>query len=192
MLVHTPIRRVPCATPPHFIHTPRGAPSTSGRYREQMRRKKLGELEEKTTLKIDEIFQDESYVQRMMRGGGGMRWGKDTSMEAEEGAKKGKKNAWAYDALEYTADKENPYEGMFDFDSVKSQLTSGTIEEELTLKALREPLTEEEQKLLTKVQIRPSKAKGPGKIIATGGVFFWVSLVPYVMIHGATGPGLGL
>ena len=136
-------------------------------------------------------------MQKMLRGGGGMRWGKDTSKakaDDDEAAAKKRLNAWAYDADVYDADKENPYEGLFDFDAVKSQLTSGTIEEELTLKALREPLTDKEQALLKKVQTRPSTAKGPAKVVATAGVFFWVSLIPYVFMHGGAGagPGIGL
>jgi len=55
----------------------------------------------------------------------------------------------------------------------------GAKERELLRKEI---LTPREQKLLEKVQVRPSKAKGPGKVVAQGIIVFWLSLVPYLMI----------
>lgn len=76
--------------------------------------------------------------------------------------------------FDYEKRDDDPYAGMFD------GLGSGGAKERELLR--KESLTPQEQRLLEKVQIRPSTAKGGGKIVGQAIIVFWISLVPYVMI----------
>lgn len=86
--------------------------------------------------------------------------------------------------------RPNPYEGMFDADIAEEkggspQLGPGRWREKqlLAKAATEEGLTEKERAMLEKVQIRPSTAAGPSKLVAQAMVLGWISLVPYVMMN---------
>ena len=116
---------------------------------------------------MDELFRNESYVRKVLSGKAGMRIGKAPQELGSKYATGG------------GGERENPYAGMFD-----NLGPGGAKERELMRKAESEEggLTPREQRLLEKVQIRPSQAKGPGKLLGQAIIVFWISLVPYVMI----------
>ena len=129
-----------------------------------MKLKRSGQLEEAYTPKVDELFKDESYVQKVLSGKAGMRIGRAAPPASSARAKDAGGDGG----------RESPYAGMFD------NLGSGGAKERELLR--KESLTPSEQRLLEKVQIRPNKATGSGKIVGQAIVLFWISLVPYVMI----------
>lgn len=129
-------------------------------YKERMKLKRAGKLEEEYTPKVDELFTNESYIEKVLSGKGLPRIGR-----AAQPATVG---------FDYEKRDDDPYAGMFD------GLGSGGAKERELLR--KESLTPQEQRLLEKVQIRPSTAKGGGKIVGQAIIVFWISLVPYVMI----------
>ena len=104
-------------------------------YKEKMRLKKSGELDEEITPKLDEIFQDESYLQKMLSKGGGIRWGRPAQPEEPK-----------------RAPRRSSYEPSGLSDSGDEEVDEG---------------------LLWKMQIRPTKAKGPSYMMAQAGVGAW-------------------
>ena len=94
-----------------------------------------GELEEEITPKLGELFQSESYLQKMLSSGGGIRWGRPAQPADSTGAPRRS----GYKAT-----------GLSDFGD-----------------------EEVDEGLLWKVQIRPTKAKGPSYIMAQAGVAAW-------------------
>lgn len=135
---------------------------------------------------MDELFQGRSYLQAMLEGGGGMRFFKPGSSRGCADV------AASAETTQRQVRPKNPYEGMFDADNDDEDkapqpptLGPGRWREHqlLAKAATEEGLTDKEHAMLQKVQIRPSKASGPSKLMAQAMVLGWVSLLPYVMMN---------
>ena len=116
-------------------------------YKEKMRLKKSGELDEEITPKLDEIFQDESYLQKMLSKGGGIRWGRPAQPEEPK-----------------RAPRRSSYEPSGLSDSGDEEVDEG---------------------LLWKMQIRPTKAKGPSYMMAQAGVGAWFFMLISVLMKAS-------